>query len=132
MNKQRLDETCAKGNKAQIKSLLKKVMSDIENFKKEYEQDNKTIRNLTAEKQKLYQRVRLLLKENQSLRDLARLPADNNADRRVAKVSSKKNIIKKLGTSNVKRRQNIIRARKIPRMKLRDTFLYRNKKRKKG
>ena len=99
-------------------------MSNIESFKKAHEQDNKTIRNLTAEKQKLYQRVQLLLKENQSLRDLAKLPADNNAARRVAKSELKKEYHKKARyTSNVKRRQNIILARKIPRMRLKDTFL---------
>ena len=70
-------------------------MSDIENLEKRHEQDKKTIRNLTAEKQKLYQRVQLLLKENQSLRVLAKLPEDNNAARRVAKSELEKEYHKK-------------------------------------
>ena len=43
----------------------------------------------------MYQRVQLLLKENQSLRDLAKLPADNNTARRVAKSELEKEYHKK-------------------------------------
>ena len=71
--------------KIQIKNLLKKTMEDIRKFQKGHEEDRKQIKFLTAEKQKLNQKLQILLKENKALKDLAKMPLDDEMARNVAR-----------------------------------------------
>ena len=82
-------------NKTQMKNMLTKVLTDLENFKTGYEQDTKTISLLTTEKQKLYQRVQILLKENETLKVLAKMPLDDHAARKAARSELAKDYRKK-------------------------------------
>ena len=71
--------------KIQIKNLLKKTMEDIRKFQKGHEEDRKQIKLLTAEKQKLNQKLQILLEENKALKDLAKMPLDDEMARNVAR-----------------------------------------------
>ena len=69
--------------KIQIKNLLKKTMEDIRKFQKGHEEDRKQKKLLTAEKQKLNQKLQILLEENKALKDLAKMPLDDEMARNV-------------------------------------------------
>ena len=71
--------------KIQIKNLLKKTMEDIRIFQKGHEEDRKQIKLLTAEKQKLNQKLQILLEENKALKDLAKMPLDDEMARNVTR-----------------------------------------------
>ena len=71
--------------KIQIKNLLKKTMEDIRKFQKSHEEDRKQIKLLTAEKQNLNQKLQILLEENKALKDLAKMPLDDEMARNVAR-----------------------------------------------
>ena len=71
--------------KIQIKNLLKKTTEDIRKFLKGHEEDRKQIKLLTAEKQKLNQKLQILLEENKALKDLAKMPLDDEMARNVAR-----------------------------------------------
>ena len=71
--------------KIQIKNLLKKTMEDIRKFQKGHEEDRKQIKLLTAEKQKLNQKLQILLEENKALKDLAKMALDDEMARNVAR-----------------------------------------------
>ena len=70
--------------KIQIKTCLKKTMEDIRKFQKGYEEDRKQIKLLTAEKQKLNQKLQILLEENKALEDLAKMLLDDEMARNIA------------------------------------------------
>ena len=71
--------------KMQIKNLLKKTMEDIKKFQEGHEEDRKQIKLPTAEKQKLNQKLQILLEENKTLKDLAKMPLDDEMARNVAR-----------------------------------------------
>ena len=71
-------------SKIQIKNLLKKPMEDIRKFQKGHEEDRKQIKLLMTEKQKLNQKLQILLEENKALKDLAKMPLDDELARNVA------------------------------------------------
>ena len=71
--------------KIQIKNLLQKTMEDIRKFQKGHEEDRKQIKLLTAEKQKLNQKLQILLEENKTLKDLAKMPLDDEMARNLAR-----------------------------------------------
>ena len=58
-------------------------MEDIRKFQKGHEEDRKQIKLLTAEKQKLNQKRQILLEENKALKDLAKMPLDDQMARNV-------------------------------------------------
>ena len=80
--------------KIQIKNLLKKAMEDIRKFQKGHKEDRKQIKLLTAEKQKLNQKLQILLQENKALKDLAKMPLDDEMARNVAQreLAREKNV----------------------------------------
>ena len=71
--------------KIQLKNLLKKTTEDIRKFQKGHEQDRKHIKLLTAEKQKLNQKLHTLLEENKAQKDLAKIPLDDEMARNVTR-----------------------------------------------
>ena len=80
--------------KIQVKTLLKKTMGDIRKFQKGHEEDRKQIKLLTAEKQKLNQKLQILLEENKALKDLAKMPLDDEMARNDAwrELAREKNV----------------------------------------
>ena len=58
-------------------------MKDIRKFQKGHEEDRKQIKLLTAEKQKLNQKLQILLEENKALKGLAKMPPDDQMARNV-------------------------------------------------
>ena len=80
--------------KIQVKTLLKKTMGDIRKFRKGHEEDRKQIKLLTAEKQKLNQKLQILLEENKALKDLAKMPLDDEMARNDAwrELAREKNV----------------------------------------
>ena len=60
-------------------------MEDIRKFQKGHEEDRRQIKLLTAEKQKLNQKLQILLEENKVLKDLAKIPLDDEMARNVAR-----------------------------------------------
>ena len=75
-------------------SLLKKTMEDIRKFQKGHEEDRKQIKLLTAEKQKLNQKLQILLEENKALKGLAKMPLDDEMARNAARreLAREKNV----------------------------------------
>ena len=71
--------------KIQLKNLLKKTTEDIRKFQKGHEEDRKHIKLLTAEKQKLNQKLHILLEENKAQKDLAKIPLDDEMARNVTR-----------------------------------------------
>ena len=71
--------------KNQIKSLLKTTMNDIKNFQNYAEEDKKQVTLLKSENSKLSQKMQILYKESKALKDLAKLPLNDEMARQVAK-----------------------------------------------
>ena len=73
--------------KNQIKAHLKTTMSDIKNFQKYAEEDEKQIKLLKRENSKLNQKTQIMYEENKVLKELPKLPLNDEMARQVAKKS---------------------------------------------
>ena len=75
------------------KTCSKKLWRILENFKG-HEEDRKQIRLLTAEKQKLNQKLQILLEENKALKTLAKMSLDDEMARNVVRreLAREKNV----------------------------------------
>ena len=59
-------------------------MEYIRKCQKSHEEDRKQIKVLTSEKQKLNKKLQILFEENRALRELAKMPLDDEMARSVA------------------------------------------------
>ena len=93
--------------KNQIKTLLKKTMEDIRKSQKGHEEDRKQIKMLTSEKQKLNQILQFFFEENRALKELAKMPVNDEMARSVAEGElAKKKLLELIIRKNILNNNN--------------------------
>ena len=103
-------------SKIQIKNLLKKTMEDIRKFQKDHEQERKQIKLLTAEMQKLNQKLQILLEENRALKYLAKMPLNDEMARNVARRELAREKVFAITKGNMWNRKETIKLKDIERI----------------
>ena len=103
-------------SKIQIKNLLKKTMEDIRKFQKGHEQERKQIKLLTAEMQKLNQKLQILLEENRAFKYLAKMPLNDEMARNVARRELAREKVFAITKGNMWNRKETIKLKDIERI----------------